>query len=82
MDPFHERLARITLDAAEWFGFALAGVSQPPSGSGPVPSARPHTVAIRGAAAQPLGCPARPDLLNLSLNTCSTTPDLENYMHQ
>ena len=25
MDPFHEQLARIALDAAESFGFALAG---------------------------------------------------------
>lgn len=25
MDPFHERLARIALDAAGSFGFALAG---------------------------------------------------------
>ncbi len=25
MDPFHERLARVALDAAGSFGFALAG---------------------------------------------------------
>ena len=25
MDPFHERLARVALDAAGMFGFALAG---------------------------------------------------------
>jgi hypothetical protein len=25
MDPFHERLARLALDAAEPYGFALAG---------------------------------------------------------